>query len=110
MLWQVRPYLYQLCQFRVFLQDFVQAGGQDRALIFRKCFIISGLLIFVKGFESPWGYFVKGGGIQPVPEPRSELNFHTRYNRIKHHSTINDPLDASGVFSPLELCKMAEQI
>jgi hypothetical protein len=61
MLWQVRPSLDNHCQIGVFLQDFVQAGGQDRILVFRKCFIISGLLIFVKGFESPWGYFIQEG-------------------------------------------------
>jgi ERCC4-related helicase len=59
---QVRPGRNKLRQVGVFLQDFVQAGGQDRILVFCKCFITSSLLIFAKGFESPWGYFEKSGG------------------------------------------------
>jgi len=40
------------------LQDFVQAGGQDKIAVSCKCFIISELWISVKGFESPWGYYL----------------------------------------------------
>jgi len=58
---QIRPSGDYGVKFGVFLQGFVQASGQDRILVFRKCFIIKGLLIFVKGFESPWGYFLQKG-------------------------------------------------
>ena len=51
MLGQVRPSGNYPLDFGVFLQDFVQAGGQDRVLAFCKSFIISSLLFFVKGFE-----------------------------------------------------------
>jgi len=55
---QVRPSGNYPLDFGVFLHNFVQAGGQDRIWIFRKLFIFNALLICLKGFESPWGYFL----------------------------------------------------
>ena len=83
------------------LQDFVQTGGQDRVLAFCKSFIISSLLFFVKGFESPWGY-----SIMELPG----LNVQAGYNHFKYHSVVNNPLDTASEFSLLEFCEMAEQI
>ena len=55
---QVRPSLDKRSQFGIMAQGFVQAGGQDRIFIFRKCWLFKRLLICLKGFESPWGYSV----------------------------------------------------
>ena len=84
------------------MQDFVQAGGQDRNFVFCKFFIISELWIFVKGFESPWGYFIAIG--------YTLSNFHPGYSRLKHHFTVNNPLDVRAVLSTCDSCEMAEQI
>jgi len=59
---QLRPELDKVSQFGIIAQDFVQAGGQDRILIFCKCFIIKRLSICLKGFDSPWGYLRVGAG------------------------------------------------
>jgi len=62
---QCRTSLDELSQFGVFLHNFVQAGGQDRICVFCKWFVIKILLICLKGFESPWGYWLKA--INSVP-------------------------------------------
>jgi hypothetical protein len=56
---QARPAFDKLHQVRVFLQQNGQAGVKDRIFGFCKCLISNNLLIFVKGFESPWGYLIK---------------------------------------------------
>jgi len=49
---QVRPGRGKLPQFGALLQDFVQAGGQDRICVFRKFFVFNSLLNSTCRFES----------------------------------------------------------
>jgi putative endonuclease len=59
---QFRPSLDQPGQFGVFLQGFVQAGGQDRIFIFCKFFVSIALLIWARRFESYSGSLEIVGG------------------------------------------------